>query len=413
MTSTIVIASADLRHASSAKSVAESIGANTMAVVGAAFPSKHRDRLTRVGLAGHAVADRTYLRGPGLAKVIRRAPGVRTTHLKDDLWLAAELAFDRHVVGLLHGMRSTADPVVVHGFGGFAPATQIAAIDLGFKVVNDAFELHPIIERRVETKEYAFMGLDAPLLSYTRAALMERRLAALHSADRIIAGLPTVKESLVQGGIPGDKVRVGGYAVPEWLTSFQPPDRSAISGSDSAKLRLLFVGQVHWYKGLQRLLTAIELLDDRRVELTVCGARYPGAMGDRIFDQLTKLSGAGTVRYLGMVGRKELRAAFDRSHLMVFPSLVGGVGLAVLEAAACGLPLALSHGEGLFVDGESMLEIGTEPRRIAEQLTWVLDHRGYVEDMGRQAQRAVRGDTRERPTYPDTLRSMYLSLTQT
>lgn len=98
----------------------------------------------------------------------------------------------------------------------------------------------------------------------------------------------------------------------------------------------LYVGINKPSKNLGRLIEAWRRVRgeavDRSATLVLAGPwdpRYPLALGEG-------------VRHLGMVPEEVLPALYTGARLFVFPSLWEGFGLPVLEAMACGVPVACS-----------------------------------------------------------------------
>ncbi len=95
----------------------------------------------------------------------------------------------------------------------------------------------------------------------------------------------------------------------------------------------------------------------------------------REFDRLLVQSGAAdTVLITGPIAAGKLTALYRRADALIFPSLVEGFGLAVLEAMACGTPVVTSRqppftdylkkGDALFVDPADPRDIAAAMRRV-------------------------------------------------
>jgi alpha-1,3-rhamnosyl/mannosyltransferase len=166
---------------------------------------------------------------------------------------------------------------------------------------------------------------------------------ALRTADRIIAISEASKRDLL-AAFQVDPARV--TAAP-----LAPDPRfSPQSAATTAALRtryalpetfLLYLGINKPHKNLTALIQAYARLPASAPPLVIAGAwdaRYPEArttahtldLGDR-------------VRFLGPVAETDLQALYTAATAFVFPSLYEGFGLPVLEAMACGTPVACSN----------------------------------------------------------------------
>ncbi len=112
--------------------------------------------------------------------------------------------------------------------------------------------------------------------------------------------------------------------------------------------RLLLVGTNWAVKGLDVLLKALALLASRRpgVSLTVAGpADLPANAA------LVRECGAGPlaegVHFVGRAGRAELGPLLWHSDVFVLPSRQEGLGVAILEAMAAGVPVVASSVGGI------------------------------------------------------------------
>lgn len=104
---------------------------------------------------------------------------------------------------------------------------------------------------------------------------------------------------------------------------------------------LLYVGINKPHKNLVELVKAYAALPASSAPLVIAGAwdaRYPEA---KITAQALGLG--DRVRFLGPVGEADLPALYAAATAFVFPSRYEGFGLPVLEAMACGTPVACSN----------------------------------------------------------------------
>lgn len=106
---------------------------------------------------------------------------------------------------------------------------------------------------------------------------------------------------------------------------------------------LLYVGTYLPHKNIDTLLLAYR-------ELLLQGAACPklvlagkkGRNSDRIEKLVAALDLRGAVVSTGFVAEEDLPPLYSMSEMFLFPSLYEGFGLPILEAMACGVPVALS-----------------------------------------------------------------------
>jgi len=169
----------------------------------------------------------------------------------------------------------------------------------------------------------------------------ERRLAAV--ADRVVA--PSAGEAAHLTDlydVPREKISVLPCGVD--LDLFQPRGRAASRqrlGWPAGEETVLFVGRLAPLKGLENLISALALLRPRhpRLTLRVVGGDEP--QGPPALLRLAqRLDVAPAVHFAGRIEQAELPYHYSAADLLALPSYYESFGLVVLEALACGTPVA-------------------------------------------------------------------------
>lgn len=104
---------------------------------------------------------------------------------------------------------------------------------------------------------------------------------------------------------------------------------------------LLYVGSNKPHKNLSTLVKAYASLREADVPLVIAGAWLPQHPEPRQLAGTLDLDNA--IRWLGPVPGEDLPGLYAAAQLFVFPSLTEGFGLPVIEAMACGTPVACSR----------------------------------------------------------------------
>lgn len=209
----------------------------------------------------------------------------------------------------------------------------------------------------------------------TRLLIRLLKRLALRSAAHCLAISETTK---------GDFVREYGVA-PERITAiplaadgrFRPVEPAAVAAMRE-RYRLppdyvLYLGINKPHKNLMRLVEAWLFVRDRGITLLLAGRedpRYPQAR-----QRVEELGLGDVVLFLGDVTEADLPAVYSGATVFVFPSLYEGFGLPVLEAMACGVPVACSNTSSLpEIVGDAALTFDpTDVEAIAAALSRLLD----------------------------------------
>jgi glycosyltransferase involved in cell wall biosynthesis len=121
----------------------------------------------------------------------------------------------------------------------------------------------------------------------------------------------------------------------------------------SAGTRLLAVGRLHAQKGHGVLLEAIARCREHGLALSLALVGE-GPLRAGLEEQAHRLGIEGQVQFLGR--RDDVRELLRAAEIFVFPSLYEAVGIALLEAMACGAAVVASRAGGIpeiVQDGES------------------------------------------------------------
>ena len=241
-----------------------------------------------------------------------------------------------------------------------------------------------LTSRRIQNEEAKLF----PELADTMMAVqepewkIERKNREVELADHIFVASSFTECSLLDIGVPRSKITVIPYGAP--IEYFQPHPKQ------DKLFRVMFAGQVGTRKGVHYLLQAWQELSLPESELLLVGVnQMPN-------DWLSKYR--DRVRLTGSVPHSSLNAYYSSANVFVFPSLVEGFGLVLLEAMACGIPIITTPNTGgpdIIIDGiegfiipirdvealkvkiawcyshpQELAKMGIAARKKAEQLTW-------------------------------------------
>ncbi len=171
-------------------------------------------------------------------------------------------------------------------------------------------------------------------------------------------------------------------------------DIPGIVGDLSGKQVILFLGRLHPGKGLDILARAFARVVRQRPDawLVIAGPDE-GGYGARVRSLLKKEGVLGRATFTGMLTGRDKLAALAWADVFVLPSYFEGFSMAVLEALACGLPVAITRqcnfpevaeaGAGLVVDADA--------GQLAQALTRLLEASPEErQEMGQRGMRLVR-----------------------
>jgi glycosyltransferase involved in cell wall biosynthesis len=161
------------------------------------------------------------------------------------------------------------------------------------------------------------------------------------------------------------------------LERFSAPERSWTPAN------ILSVGRVVYQKGLDIALQALAGLKDLEWEWRIAG---DGPQLPRLQAMIEENGLKDRVHFLGWLKTDELKKQYREATLFLFPSRHEGMPNAVLEAMACGLPVAATRvagNEELVIDGETgVLVPGEDVEGLREALRPLLTQASMRKKMG-------------------------------
>jgi glycosyltransferase involved in cell wall biosynthesis len=250
------------------------------------------------------------------------------------------------------------DPDLCHYTNFLAPISEdrpyvVTIHDMGLEVMRDA---HPLAKR-----------------VYTRRLIP--RVA--HKARLVITNSEYSKWEIVRHlGIPEDRIRVTPLAA--------SPDFVPVKVSPQNPY-FLYVGNLEPRKNLERLIEAFARIPQKEHQLVVVGSpRYHGGAAR---EKARSLGLNGRVKFIGYVPRSDLPGLFSGATALVYPSLLEGFGLPIVEAMACGAPVITSNNSSMKeVAGEAALLV--DPHSVKEMTDAMSS---IAEDQNLRAQLSEKG----------------------
>lgn len=148
------------------------------------------------------------------------------------------------------------------------------------------------------------------------------------------------------------------------INQMSPTDSKSILAKLGIKQPFIFyIGNAHPHKNVEGLIKAFLELRKKFQYLTLVLAGYDHYFWERI----KKENPDKDINYLGKVNDEELVALYKNAQVFVLPSFEEGFGLPVLEAMACGCPVAVSNTASIpEIGGDAAIYFN--PRNEAEMV---------------------------------------------
>lgn len=288
--------------------------------------------------------------------------------------------FDAAVARRLVSLQARHGANTVYAYEDGALATFKQAKKLGMQCIYDLPIAYWETGRYLMQEEAARLPQWAPTLGggiQDSAAKLARKTQELELADVVVTPSLFVRDSLPSWAQAKPAIMVP-FGSPASATSALP----TAAQRAGRPLRVLFVGALGQRKGLGDLMAAVKLLNRSDLELVLLGT--PLAPLEFYRQQLPQLT------YEPGRPHDQVLALMRTCDVFCLPSIVEGRALVMQEAMSQGLPLLITPNTG----GEDLIEEGRtgflvpirSPEAIAEKLTWFLDNRTAIPEMGRLAQ---------------------------
>jgi len=197
----------------------------------------------------------------------------------------------------------------------------------------------------------------------TRSFELTRRLAEL-----VLVPSQITADDCIRHGILPERIRVVPWGVEP--VSVTDDDRQEIANRHRLPGHfLLWVGTAEPRKNLRGLMTALRSTK-HDAPLVLVG---PDGWGVDI-DELIAGAGRPVIR-LGVVSQRDLMVLYDLADVFIYPSLLEGFGMPVLEAMAQGTPVITSSGTATeeVAGGAALLVDPTDLDGMADSIDALLD----------------------------------------
>ncbi|MFK8163473.1 MAG: glycosyltransferase family 4 protein, partial [Lewinella sp.] len=204
------------------------------------------------------------------------------------------------------------------------------------------------------------------------------RLESYEDSDYILCASEFVKRSFLERGFADEKLLKVNFG---FKTFSSDNHQSAPKGKDDV-FRVLYVGQLHFRKGLRYAIEAFKQLKHPNKEFFIVGPKTT-------ITGLENVSIPDGVTFTGVLKGEDLAEQYRQASLFVLPSLEEGLALVQGEALSFGIPLLITTntgGEDIITNGkEGFIVPPADTQALLEKMQLVADDPLLREEMSANA----------------------------
>ncbi len=156
-------------------------------------------------------------------------------------------------------------------------------------------------------------------------------LQAIRNINVFTTLCPFYREKFVEDGFPLEKI----WVIPNMLDrNFVPLEKE-----ESDNVRMLYIGNFRWRKGIDILVSAYSMLEEQDVELTITGFSGYGMDKEKIGDSINKLKPKNEVNLLNRVPYEKVPGLYSKADIFIqpyrYPEPIGRTLLEALDSGVC------------------------------------------------------------------------------
>lgn len=210
----------------------------------------------------------------------------------------------------------------------------------------------------------------------------KRYLQEIKDSQYFLVASNVVKRSMKFSGVKEEQMFLAPYGVDS--DKFHFIQKQALE----KPLKLVYVGQVTYRKGIHHLLKVMDRFPDDDVELYLAG----GYSDSTPFVQEYKKR--NNIHFLGFVTRDVLASLYQKSDVFVFPTLGEGYGMVILEALSCGVPCIVSDlagGDDAIVEGYNGYKFKAgDDDDLYNKIKWFIDNPVKLSEFSKNSRRSIK-----------------------
>lgn len=213
----------------------------------------------------------------------------------------------------------------------------------------------------------------------------KRYLEEIKDSEYFLIASNVVKRSMKFSGVRESQMFLAPYGVD--FNKFVFVQKQSLE----LPLKLVYVGQVNYRKGIHHLLKVMEKFGDGQVELYLAGGYSESTP---IYQDYKDKK---NIHFLGFVTRDVLASLYQKSDVFVFPTLGEGYGLVILEALSCGVPCIVSNlagGDDAIIEGVNgfKFKAGNDDD-LYSKIKWFLDNPQQLPQFSVNSRKSVEKQT--------------------
>ena len=213
----------------------------------------------------------------------------------------------------------------------------------------------------------------------------KRFLEEINDSQYFLIASNVVKRSMMFSGVKEEQMFMAPYGVD--CSKFNFVQKQPLK----LPLKLVYVGQVTYRKGIHHLLKVMDRFSENDVELYLAG----GYSETTPFVQEYK--NRRNIHFLGFVTRDVLASLYQKSDVFVFPTLGEGYGMVILEALSCGVPCIVSDlagGDDAIIEGYNGFKFKAgDDDDLYNKILWFMNHPEILPEMSLNSRKSVENQT--------------------